>query len=283
MRFNTTTIPTEYHPEGLADFSMFLVRFVVSLISGTFLGVTAASFFLNSKTTDENKNEGETTDEGEEEGEEEVEGEEEGEVEGEGEEYTTKYYEEFSRLPERELTSEDLVILQTKILRETTPGGEVIMSYDKDTETFCYYTNQLKEISYEILDAVAQKFVMTYNCKKLCIDTKAEQTRVEERRDERVKARDDKARDDKANPISTAPENKTIFAKFKNYNKNSSTPEFNANVLVKERSNHFRYRGKLYEYEEIEMRKEKEKEKEKQEIKIDYTAFKQMMQTNMSS
>jgi hypothetical protein len=260
---------------------MFLVKFVVSLISGTFLGVTAASFFLNSKTTDEKKNEEETTDEGEGE-------EEEGEEGEEGEEYTTKYYEEFSRLPERELTSEDLVILQTKILRETTPGGEVIMTYDKDTETFCYYTNQLKEISYEILDAVAQKFVMTYNCKKLCIDTKAEQTRVEERRDERVKARDDKARDDKArdnkaNPISTAPENKTIFAKFKNYNKNSSTPEFNANVLVKERSNHFRYRGKLYEYEEIEMRKEKEKEKEKQEIKIDYTAFKQMMQTTISS
>ena len=249
MQFNTTTIPTEYHPDSciLADFSTLFVKFVISLLSGTFLGVTAVSFFLNSTK----KNEAEAEDEEAEDEETEDE-----EAEDEAEEYSTKYYEEFSRFPERELTSEDLVLLQTKNVREMTPGGEVIMSYDKETETFCYYTNQLKEISYKVLEAVAQKFVITYDCKSLFIDT---QSRVEEQQQERITVQEEAV---------AAP--KSVFAKFKNYNKKT----FNPNV-----SNHFRYRGKLYEYEETEMRKEKEKEKEKQEKKIDYAAFKQMMQT----
>jgi hypothetical protein len=261
MQFNTTTIPTEY-PDSciLTDFSTLFVKFVISLFSGTFLGVTAVSFFLNSTKKNEAAEDEEAEDE---------ETEDEDAAADEAEEYSTKYYEEFSRLPERELTAEDLVLLQTKIMREMTPGGEVIMTYDTETETFCYYTNQLKEISYKVLDAVAQKFVITYNCKSLCIDTQAEQTRVEERRQERITAQEE------VKKVVTPP--KSVFAKFKNYNKNSSTAEFNPNVLIKEHSNHFRYRGKLYEYEETEMKKEKEKEK--QEIKIDYAAFKQMMLT----
>ena len=55
MQFNTTTIPTEYHPDSciLADFSTLFVKFVISLLSGTFLGVTAVSFFLNSTKKNE--------------------------------------------------------------------------------------------------------------------------------------------------------------------------------------------------------------------------------------
>ena len=250
MQFNTTTIPTEY-PDSciLADFSTLFVKFVISLLSGTFLGVTAVSFFLNStKKNEAAEDEDEETDA-------------EDEDEEEAEEYSTKYYEEFSRLPERELTAEDLVLLQTKIMREMTPGGEVIMTYDKETETFCYYTNKLKEISYKVLESVAQKFVITYNCKSLFIDT---QTRAEQQRKEQITAQEEVV-------VVTPP--KSVFAKFKNYNKKSSNP----NVFIKEDSNHFRYRGKLYEYEETEMKKEKEKEN--QEIKIDYAAFKQMMLT----
>lgn len=251
MQFNTTTIPTEYHPDSciLADFSTLFVKFVISLLSGTFLGVTAVSFFLNSTKKNEAAEETDAEDEDEET---------DAEDEEEAEEYSTKYYEEFSRLPDRELTAEDLVLLQTKIMREMTPGGEVIMTYDKETETFCYYTNQLKEISYKVLESVAQKFVITYNCKSLFIDT---QTRVEQQRQEQITAQEE----------VVVP--KSVFAKFKNYNKKSSNP----NVFIKEDSNHFRYRGKLYEYEETEMKKEKEKEN--QEIKIDYAAFKQMMLT----
>jgi hypothetical protein len=210
--------------------------------------------------------------------------EEEDEVEGEGEgegddeerdereDYCEKYYTEFSDLAERELTPADLVDWASKTVREMTPGGEVIMFYAPDSESFCYYTDQLKDISYGILDTVAQKFALEYNCKILCIDSRAEQKRVEvlhaKRLEDQKKAMERRIENPNA-------EVKSVFAKFKSYNKSSAKPDFNANVLVKERSNHFRFRGKIYEYEEAQQKKEKAKE-----VHVDYAAFKKMALSN---
>ena len=88
------------------------------------------------------------------------------EVEEEVEEdeiYTDKYIDEFNLLNERILTDLDYLNLKKNSICETTPGGIVLLNYNKETDGFCYYTDKLKEITYDILETVARKFVIEYN------------------------------------------------------------------------------------------------------------------------
>ena len=66
-------------------------------------------------------------------------------------------------------------------------------------------------------------------------------------------------------------EKKSVFAKFKKYNKGMSanTPQ------IVEQTNHFRYKGKHYQYEES--LKQTEKEKNTNPV-LDYAAYKLLMQ-----
>ena len=273
--YNTTTILTEYNSEVMMhtpDFLIFL-KVIGSFILSTCLSIGLIEFYLYQTRDKTVKNSYPLLLDSENE-EEEGEGEgEEGEGEGdEREDYCEKYYTEFSDLAERELTPADLVDWASKTVREMTPGGEVIMFYAPDSESFCYYTDQLKDISYGILDTVAQKFALEYNCKILCIDSRAEQKRVEDLHAKRLEDQKKAMERRIENPNA---EVKSVFAKFKSYNKSSAKPDFNANVLVKERSNHFRFRGKIYEYEEAQQKKEKAKE-----VHVDYAAFKKMALSN---
>ena len=60
-------------------------------------------------------------------------------------EYRYKYFDELDQLCERKLSEDELEELKNKIVNEKTPKGEVILFYNKDTETFFYYC-QSKEI-----------------------------------------------------------------------------------------------------------------------------------------
>ena len=121
--------------------------------------------------------------------------------------------------------------------------------YDKETDTFCYYTDSLKDVSYDILETVARKFVIDYDCKMICL-----QTDVDNKKDSDV------AKDKKSTDINTLESNilnqhvQSVFAKFKKYNTGGkgAAPNFNSAVKVFEQMNHFRYKGKLHDYEETQ-------------------------------
>ena len=234
--FNTTTIPT--HMEKSDNFfCLFGVLSLSILLAGSMM-----EFFLYRIREKERLYESED--------------EEEEDTESE-ENYTDKYYEEFEALAMRELTTAELLDLNTKIVREQIDENvEVILTFDKETDTFWYYTNQLKEVSYDILETVARKFAVEYDCKQICLQIAEEEPVQEEHKQEE--------------PLGKP----SVFAKFKNYNTGGkgSTSNFTSVIKVVEQMNHFRYRGKILDYEETQKGLNK-----KEESTLDYASYKKTL------
>jgi NhaP-type Na+/H+ or K+/H+ antiporter len=192
--------------------------------------------------------------------------EEEEEEEEEANPYCEKYAEAYAALPRRELSETELKELKQKFVREqVTEKVEVIMTFDKATETFVYYTDQLKEVSYAILETVAQKFAIDYDC-KVILQSEAGQ---------HSEAGDSEAFGE-AGQSEAAPQqpSSSVFAKFKNYNAGKgSVPNYGTDTKVIEQMNHFRYRGKIYEYENTQKASEN-----KEEPLLDYTTYKNLLE-----
>lgn len=79
--------------------------------------------------------------------------------------YNKKEFNEFMKTPNNSLES----IWKTRILLQSTPRGNIIMFYDAYKLGFSYYCDQ-NVVSYDILNTVAMKYVMTYNCYSFFID-----------------------------------------------------------------------------------------------------------------
>jgi hypothetical protein len=60
-------------------------------------------------------------------------------------------------------------IWKTRILFENTPRGNIIMHYDVYKQGFAYYSD-MNGIPYNILNAVAMKYVTTYSCRDFFMD-----------------------------------------------------------------------------------------------------------------
>jgi hypothetical protein len=239
---NTTTIPTE--PVYNSFFAIFYV-----LSTGLVVGGFLTEYFLY-RLREKERGETEFSDDEYEEEEE--------------DKYCNKYVEEFNALNARVLTDEELQILSTKYVREQVAEKvEVILTYDKSTETFCYYTDQLKEVSYDILEAVARKYAIDYDCKSICL--------LEESASEKAAlACKEEVAYEEALARASAP---SVFVKFKKYNTagKGSAPNFTSVVKVVEQMNHFRYRGKIHDYENRPSEK-------KEEPILDYASFKKLLE-----
>jgi hypothetical protein len=122
---------------------------------------------------------------------------------------------------------------KTRLLIETTPRGVVIMYYDPFKLGFSYYSDQT--IPYNILNAIAMKYVIHFRCRDFFMDEHIlpENTPLpllkllQEDKNTNEKAENsEKSKDDEniKQRLRNAP-----FAKFKNYNKNSSKVQENQN------------------------------------------------------
>lgn len=117
-------------------------------------------------------------------------------------------------------------------VRETTPQGDVIMSYDADREMFCYYCDK-RSVQFKYLEPLARKYVVEHGCKRLYIDirqtTKAAATQPVT------------ATATAAIPVTaTAP--KSVFAQLKKYG--GKPPP----VPLKEQVTRYWYCGNLNEF-----------------------------------
>jgi hypothetical protein len=263
--FNTTTIPTSiYTPVSICH--------IASILSiAALIGASVCELFLyrmkERRCLGENLPESET----------------------EEENYCDKYVEEFEALPARELSEEELTDLNKKIVREQVAEEvEVILTFDKSTDTFWYYTDKLKDVSYDILETVARKFAIDYDCKAIFLTIEGDEepaslaegaASLAEGADAALLAEgaDAASLDEPAAPTASlaAP---SVFAKFKNYNTGGkgSTPNFTSVIKVIEQMNHFRYRGKICDYEETLKVAEKKIVEEKT---IDYASYKKLLET----
>jgi hypothetical protein len=151
---------------------------------------------------------------------------------------------------------------------EHTPVGNVLMIYDKERETFKYYSDNT--IPYRYLDVVARKYVKFFNCRPIFVNTEEEIQLAEKKNEQAKKEREEKeALDKKRREEAIAnhkpvEEKKRVFAKFKSYNKEAGTghvstgaPPKNSgpsrqpaeksenDAVLKERANRYTYEGKM--------------------------------------
>ena len=147
-------------------------------------------------------------------------------------EYKKKFYDELEELENKEYSDKELEKFKKKVLKTDTSYGNVYMFYNVDNETFNYYCND-KNISYIILDALARKYAITYDCKSICINFKKEWKKAKKLAYEEQEKKEAELEKNKSeqNKKDSKPQ---IFAKYKSYEKNN------------EENNNKKYKNKKY-------------------------------------
>jgi hypothetical protein len=166
------------------------------------------------------------------------------------------------------MTDKILDKLKNCYIMETTPLGNVLMIYDIEKNTFVYYSDNT--IPYRYLEPVARKYVKIYNCRPIFVDMEEELKLAEEkwekdRVEKEQKEEEEKRRAEELKMKNEPPESKkNVFAKFKSYNKDTTSSKSmaappknsipnknltkeqeNEKVLLKDRANRYRYEGKM--------------------------------------
>ena len=153
-------------------------------------------------------------------------------------------------------------------IMEKTPLGNVIMFYNNKRESFEYYSDST--IPYRYLEPVARKYVKQFGCRAIFVDMEEELRLCEELLEKEKKYKDEKEesakrRAEELKETVLVEEKKSVFAKFKSYNKEAGTGRVNTcappknsipnkpvtetkqndKVLLKANANRYTYEGKI--------------------------------------
>tara|TARA_A100001015_G_C14927154_1_gene686865 strand:+ start:738 stop:1373 length:636 start_codon:yes stop_codon:yes gene_type:complete len=124
---------------------------------------------------------------------------------------------------------------------ETTPGGDVILVYNKDTQQFIYYSNH--EIPYRYLEVVVRKYVLSYNCVDLYTDIKQSyMNAIKEYQEQEEMKKEDEC-------IKKSQQIDDVFIQYKNYN-TQQYKQNNKNQPIKQEYIQFKRGGTIHEYNE---------------------------------
>jgi len=126
-----------------------------------------------------------------------------------------------------ELTEEKLNGLQNCFILENTPNGNVLILYKHDIASFIYYSDN--SIPYKYLDAVSRKYVSTFKCKKIYTNVETQYTNPN-CVDTNISL-----------PLEKKEQNPSVFAKFKNYNKDKDKKPVNITC----QKNRYTHQGKI--------------------------------------
>jgi hypothetical protein len=159
--------------------------------------------------------------------------------------------------------------LKNCYVMEKTPQGNVLMIYNIERESFTYYSDST--IPYRYLEVVGRKYVKMFGCRPIFVDMEEELRLFEEKwekEQEMKKMKEDEEKKkletpEKNNQVNSEPK-KSVFAKFKSYNKDAggkismapppknsipsktvSESKENEKIILKERANRYTYEGKL--------------------------------------
>lgn len=173
---------------------------------------------------------------------------------------------------------ERLDSLKNSFIMEKTPLGNVIMYWNNSRESFEFYSDNT--IPYRYLETVGRKYVKTFNCRQIYVDMEFELNEFERKQKERQeeielkKMLEEKQKMEleqntsfNSNSNLGLIKKKDVFAKFKNYNKESGTGKVNRgaappknsipnnnmkksdeNVILKENANRYTCEGRLVNF-----------------------------------
>jgi hypothetical protein len=137
---------------------------------------------------------------------------------------------------------------RSRILFEYTPRGNVIMYYDAYRLGFAYYADQY--VPYDILNAVAMKYVLTFQCRDFFVD---DLVRPENRPSKLLPLIAEPEKKEKTDVTRSLPDTKNgPFAKLKNYSMMSKKDEETIPATKKQEKekcrNRFIQQGKLFNF-----------------------------------
>lgn len=177
--------------------------------------------------------------------------------------YEDKYLDKFHSISNEYSECERL---STCVLFEPTPIGNVIMLYNDTRKVFEYYSDS--SVPYRYLETVCRKYVITFNCKHLYVVMESELKKNMEESKRISEEKEEKEKREKNNPDMTNKQKKSVFTKFKSYNKEAGTGHVNIAVqpknsipnlridtkhsnepvVLKENVNRYLYQGKTGNY-----------------------------------
>ena len=176
------------------------------------------------------------------------------------EKFEDKYIKDINKLEERNLSKDELILLQKSIVMENTPMGNVILFYFHEKEQFIFYSDR-KEVPYKYLDAVARKYIKMFDCKMIY-------TAVDEELESQKKKYEEIKEERKIIKPERTEKKRDVFANYKNYNMKTDTPLKEEDYLIKENINKFKWGGFLKDYQFIQTQKKEEKELTYQDFMI---------------
>jgi len=172
--------------------------------------------------------------------------------------YLDKGSVEFKNMDKKELTENVLKNLKNFSIKEVTPSGNVILSYDYDLSSFIYYSDA--DIPYKYLEVVSRLFVIKYDCTILYIDYKEQLFKA---RDIFFQKQKNKVDNQQINSIYTINRNKKLPA--------------NSNIYISpEISNKYIKKGKIKDLDEERRKIEREKKKAEIIKNISFKDFKRL-------
>ena len=135
--------------------------------------------------------------------------------------------------------------------RETTPQGDVIMTYDADRAVFCYYCDK-RSVQFKYLEPVARKYVIAHGCKRLYVDFRKELTKAFAAAATATAAAATAATATAAAATAaTKPTTQpaSIFARFKKQSNNGVAHKDDRVPALKDQITRYLYCGRLDEYD----------------------------------
>lgn len=160
-------------------------------------------------------------------------------------------------------------ILFDSVFREDGKLVTVIMYYDLYKNGFAYYCND--SLNYNILNALAMKYVVTFFCRDFFIDNHVFQEDMD------YTSPFSKLQDEKTSTNKKNVEKKNVFAKFKNYQQKNASGEAEKFYI----KNKFISYGKLYNFSFIKKPKQKASNTSSYELfsdkKLSYNDYKKSL------
>ena len=125
---------------------------------------------------------------------------------------------EFKKMTRKKIINKKLDNFIDNYVLENTPMGNIYMRYNNSKGSFEYFSNNT--IPYRYLEPVGRKYVMTYWCKPIFVDTEEELKRSEIKYNEDLKKKEEKEKEEEEKRISSNNP-KMVLAKMKSYNKDT--------------------------------------------------------------
>jgi hypothetical protein len=178
---------------------------------------------------------------------------------------------------------------------EKTPLGNVAMYYNCEREGFEFYSDNT--IPYRFLEVIARKYVKTFDCRPIFVDMEEELKKYKQKMEEREKQIEEQKQQLLLQSMDSTNTNalpkKSVFAKFKSYNKeagsgrvNSAPPPKNSipnskintnavddKIILKESSNRYTYQGRFSNFKPMQKIERKKVDKK---YAMNFAEFKKM-------